>query len=342
MDIHAPLPECASLDLDQARHTALYLRSAMRPHILQRLRELQGKSDLGSFIDRQELEMRLAELHHYGKQVDQHIAGLEPLPPAEAAPLKLFDIVRDDHGIRARAPCFYTPESEYFVHGPVAIAHILALAEHWLGAEDPLIEIEKVDFKAQMQHELELHVFEAGTEWVDPAQTPCFKGSLLCASGRRLQFQAVPLAERNVNEMFGSNSLAFALLPSEYQWDEQGENHVFALNPNAMDTLEEPVSLPLFAYTLLDLGMIAAVRTEGQDGRTQLCTQVRNLPLLRNCGELFRQGLRYEVKILRERAREAEGVRFVPMRYRLAPIQAGFSRGMFAEIEGGMSERFAR
>lgn len=341
MDVHAALPECSSLDLVQARQLAGHLRGTLRPFILQRLKELRGLDGIDAFINRQELDMRLTELHHYGRQLDSRIAQLQPLTPAETVPLELFDVEKGENWICARAPCYLTPESEYFIHGPVALAHIIALAERFVGEDGGLRVIEKVEFKSQMSNQLAIWVWDEAAP-MPRTHASCLNGSILCGNNRRLLFQAEQIPDLPVTELAGANRLAQAILPMRFEMDVQRDAYIFDLAADAFDGMDKAVPLPIYAYTLMDVSIMATIRTEGQDGRTQLFLQARDIPLLPDFPEVLRQGLRYETKIMRQQSRMVDGVRFVPARYRLYPLQSGFSRIMIGEIDGSMADRFAR
>jgi len=343
MDIYHPLPDVAQLNGNSATEISRFLRSELRPYILERLADSykQASPTADQQIDLIELELRLNEIDNYSNQIDELIYRECPPPPAQFREPVLTEIeFSGDEFATAVAELFFSAESKTNVHGPVMLYHLAALAERILRPSERIVALRKTSFKRMVVRQMRLFVCDAVKGYPDKVaslvNSAAVIGTFVLNSGRKLEFFGVQIAGRPVTETAHFNSFALKILPETLKLIKVGDIYYSKLRTST-PLSEIPAggfTVPLCLMTILDVLMIIMVTEKVNPQHTKLLLGVNELHLLPDPVNELTSGVTLEIRPRTDKTRKwQEKFLLMPVDFRFSPLQEEFSRLYSAETD---------
>jgi hypothetical protein len=343
MDIYHPLPDIGQLNGNSAAEISRFLRTELRPYILECLADLykQASPTADQQIDLIEFELRLNEIDNYSNQIDELIYRECPPPPAQFREPVFKDLEFSvDAFATAVAELFFSAESKTSVHGPVMLYHLAALAERILRPSERIVALRKTSFKKMVVRQMRLFVCDGARGYPDKVaplvNSAAVVGTFVLNSGRKLDFFGVQIAGSPVTETAHFNSFALKILPEKLKLSKVGGVYYSELRTFTpfSELPEGGLTVPLCLMTILDILMITMVSEQVNPQQTKLLLGVNELHLLPDPVNELTSGVTLEIRPRTDKTRMwQEKFLLMPVDFRFSPLQKEFSRLYSAETD---------
>jgi hypothetical protein len=355
------LPPAAALTRAEAGDVAHWIRTDLRPSLLERMRASYAGGETGA-AEAAGLEAALEAVELYAYSLDPIVRGGLPATPAEemAPRFTALSLSPPAHAA-CRAVLFCCAQSKFFVHGPILLRYAVELAGRLLLPGETIVSAGRATFRRPVQNNAVLMVRDASTADAgavalraavngDEGEAAA-EGELHTSEGRSLRYVFRPIAGDPILNESGFNTPTLRLLRRGGVPRAQGRQWTFPLCVPSMGEADGDAawvrhfdaSPSAAAMTILDVLTAALVTARRAPGRTILVAGVENLPVPATAGRALAGHATLELSLPDEPLRlTPSGTALVPMDYRFSFAGVTWSRALLAEYPGPACRLFAR
>jgi hypothetical protein len=289
-----------------------------------------------------ELRMQLSEVLASLQQLQAHVIRTVSWEPADRLVPTFSDRTRSgDAWISARGHCCLTPDSVLFVHGPLGLFFVVALAEELLEAGDRVSGIKEFKLHKELSDEPVITVWDPASGIAPPPvdrRAICFQGCVTTASGRDLNFAAVPDPTHPITAKMGYHAVVPAISRSRpAPVRETGGCIDYDLQQIGWPESGRTVKGAAAVYALME--MLVTITSQALDDGNHLFmfSAGGGLAVPEDLGAWLELRPRFQLELFWDRKRTVPGRGFfIPMRYRLLPDTKVWCKEIMACLDGHM------